>query len=293
MDRYAGPHRQRWASGHRRLSADECVALEPALAPIASSIRVGPASARRRHGAMRASSRWRPRRGAQRKVEFSFGTSVRRILSSSTRVEGVETETGRIVARAVVVCGRAPSKRLLEPFRVSLPIEPVKGYSISLARADLGVLPNRPIVDDTAHLGVTPLGDHLRIAGTVEFDGYNPTVRPGRVQNFVAAFKGLFPETSLPEKLNAWCGFRPMSADGLPIVGGTRIAGRYVNGGHGALGWTLACGSARLIADTVLARPGIDGAVFSVGRSFLGAGSRRAVPKSPGCLGRQPVALVT
>ncbi|MEP9390229.1 D-amino acid dehydrogenase [Mesorhizobium sp. KR9-304] len=252
-----------------RLSAADCVALEPDLAPIAPTIRAALhlpddawGDARKFTLAVETSAR-------ERNVEFSFGTQVTRLLASSGRIEGIETQEGRIEARTVVVCAGASSKRLLAPLGIRLPIEPVKGYSISLARKDLGFLPNRPIVDDTAHLGVTPLGDHLRIAGTIEFDGYNPTLRPGRVRNLVSAFKGLFPEARVPEQLNAWCGFRPMSADSMPIVGGTQIGGLYVNSGHGALGWTLACGSARLLTDSVTGRPGIDGTLFATGRSFL------------------------
>jgi D-amino-acid dehydrogenase len=144
----------------------------------------------------------------------------------------------------------------------------VKGYSISLAKADLGFLPNRPIVDDIARLGVTPLGDHLRIAGTVEFDGYNRTIRPGRINNLIKAFRGLFPNAELPAEYAPWCGHRPMSADGKPIVDATPVGGLYVNSGHGALGWTLACGSARLITSIVLKRPSGELSPFRLDRAF-------------------------
>jgi D-amino-acid dehydrogenase len=252
-----------------RLSPAECVALEPSLEPIASTIRAGLhlpddawGDARKFTLAVEAAAR-------RAEVEFSFGTKVLRLLISSGQVQGLETETGRIDARTVVMCAGASSPQLLAPLGIRLPIEPVKGYSISLARSDLGFLPNRPIVDDTAHLGVTPLGDRLRIAGTVEFDGYNPTIRPGRVRNLVSAFKSLFPTVQVPEVVNAWCGFRPMTADGMPIVGDTHISGLYVNSGHGALGWTLACGSASAITSAIVGRPGIDRAAFSVGRSYV------------------------
>jgi len=250
------------------LSAEECIAMEPSLAPIAPSIRAGLhlpddawGDARKFTLAAEAAAR---RAG----VEFTFGTKVRRLLVSG-RVDGIETDGGRIEARTVVLCAGASSPQLLRPLGIRLPIEPVKGYSISLSKSDLGFLPNRPIVDDTAHLGVTPLGDHLRIAGTVEFDGYNPTLRPGRVRNLVSAFESLYPQVRVPEQVNAWCGFRPMTADGMPIVGATRIAGLYVNSGHGALGWTLACGSASAISSAVVGRPGIDTGAFAVGRSFM------------------------
>lgn len=252
-----------------RVNAEECIALEPHLQPIAQTIRAGLhlpddawGDARKFTLAVETSAR-------ERQVEFNFGTSIKRLTTSGGRIDGVETDKGQITARTIVVCAGARAPALLKPLGIRLPIEPVKGYSISLPLDELGFLPNRPIVDDTAHLGVTPLGDHLRVAGTVEFDGYNNTMRPGRVQNLVSAFKSLFPNVRLPEQLNAWSGFRPMSADGLPIVGPTRVEGLYVNGGHGALGWTLACGSARLIANMVVGRPGTDGSRFAIDRSYI------------------------
>lgn len=251
------------------LNAAECVALEPSIEPIADSIRAGLHLPDDAWGDARKFTLAAEAAARKAGVEFSFGTKVHRLLAPSGRIEGIDTGQGRIEARTVVVCAGALSPQLLSPFGIRLPIEPVKGYSISLAKSDLGFLPDRPIVDDTAHLGVTPLGDHLRVAGTVEFDGYNPTVRPGRVRNLISAFKSLYPRIQVPEQVNAWCGFRPMTADGMPIVGDTRIAGLYVNSGHGALGWTLACGSASAITSTIVGRPGIDSTAFSLTRSFV------------------------
>jgi len=251
------------------LDADACVALEPHLAPIASSIRAGLHLPDDAWGDARTFTLAAEAAARAHRVDFRFGTKVGRLLVSSGRMEGVETDAGRVDARTVVVCAGAPSRTLLKPLGIRLPVEPVKGYSISLDRDELGFLPGRPIVDNTAHLGVTPLGDHLRVAGTVEFDGFNPTLREGRVRNLIAAFKSVFPKAPLPDRLNAWCGFRPMSADGMPIVGRTKVAGLFVNTGHGALGWTLACGTARLVTDTILERPGVEGAAFAPDRSFV------------------------
>lgn len=252
-----------------RLTAEDCVALEPSLAPIVSTIRAGLHLPDDAWGDARRFTLAAETAARGLSVEFNYGTHVKRLLTSAGRIEGIETENGSIEARTVVVCAGVASKRLLAPMGIRLPIEPVKGYSISMGKEELGFLPGRPILDDTARLGVTPLGDHLRVAGTVEFDGYNSTLRPGRVQNLVSAFKSLFPDARVPAQLNPWCGFRPMSADGMPMVGGTRVEGLFVNSGHGALGWTLACGSARLITNTVTGRPGIDGTPFALGRSFL------------------------
>ena len=148
MDRYA-KFLERLGVRTSRLSAADCVALEPSLEPIASTIRAGLHLVDDAWGDARKFTLATEAAARERQVEFNFGTSVRRLLTSSGRVKGVETETGRIEARTVVVCGGASSKRLLAPLGIRLPIEPVKGYSISLAHEDLGFLPNRPIVDDT------------------------------------------------------------------------------------------------------------------------------------------------
>lgn len=251
-----------------RIDGPECVALEPHLADIAPTIRAGLLLPDDAWGDARAFTRAAEEAARGLGVEFRFGTALQGIDTESGRVTGIRTSAGRIETRNVVVCAGPGAKQILKPFGIHLPIEPVKGYSISLKKADIGFLPNRPIVDDIARLGVTPLGDHLRIAGTVEFDGYNRTVRPGRINNLIKAFKALFPNTDLPEEYAPWTGHRPMSADGKPIVDATPVAGLFVNTGHGALGWTLACGSAKMITNIILKRPSSDASPFRLDRPF-------------------------
>jgi D-amino-acid dehydrogenase len=252
-----------------RLDEQACVALEPHLAAIAPSIRGALHLPDDAWGDARKFTLAVEKAAREVGVEFAFGTEINRIDAPSGKVTGVETNAGRFKARTVVVCAGAFTKHLLKPLGISVPIAPVKGYSISIPRGEFGFLPGLPIVDDTARLGVTPLGDHLRVAGTVEFDGYNRTVRPRRVQNLVAALKSLFPDAAVPANLSPWCGFRPMSADGKPIIDRTPVEGLFINSGHGALGWTLACGSARLITNKVTGKPGLDGRAFALDRSFI------------------------
>lgn len=129
-------------------------------------------------------------------------------------------------------------------------------------------MPNRPIVDDHAHLGITPLGDRLRVAGTVEFAGEDRTVRDCRIANLTRALSGLFPTISVPQDVSAWAGLRPMTPDGLPIIDRTPITGLYVNSGHGALGWTLACGSADLLLRLVQERDAPESSPFRIDRQY-------------------------
>ena len=252
----------------KRLGPQDCIALEPHLSSIAPTIRAGLLLPDDAWGDARVFTNAVEDAARALGVTFAFATQMKSIETAAGKVSGVMTQNGPIAARTVVVCAGPAAKRMVKPFGIDLPIEPVKGYSISIPKTELGFLPTRPIVDDTARLGVTPLGDHLRVAGTVEFDGFNRTVRPGRVKNLLNAFQALFPDAPPPENYSPWCGFRPMSADGKPIVDKTAVEGLYINSGHGALGWTLACGSARLITNEVIGRRGREPSAFRLDRSF-------------------------
>lgn len=251
-----------------RLNAAQTVALEPTLAPIARSIDTGLLLQLNAWGDARAFSVAVAEAAALAGVTFLWETPVNGIEHADGRVTGVHIGDGHVKADAVVLCAGSMSPSLLKPFRIRLPIAPVKGYSLTLARADIGFLPSRPIVDDQEHVGVTPLGDQLRVAGTVEFDGFDRTLRPGRVANLANAVSRIFPEMTLPADIRPWCGLRPMVADGLPIIDRTAIDGLYVNTGHGALGWTLACGSADRIASIIKGDSSVNNSPFRISRSY-------------------------
>ena len=147
-------------------------------------------------------------------------------------------------------------------------VSPVKGYSITLAREDIGFLPRQPIVDDEAHLGVTPLVDRLRVAGTVEFAGLDKSIQPRRIENLTRALKGLYPHFKLPANISPWAGLRPMTPDGMPIIDSTAVEGLFLNCGHGALGWTLACGSAEKLVQVIQENRSSDDRLFRLNRSY-------------------------
>jgi D-amino-acid dehydrogenase len=126
-----------------------------------------------------------------------------------------------------------------------------------------------PLADDDLHAVVTPLEGVIRAAGTAEFAGYDLTLRPERVRNLLGLVQRLLPNRPQlsPEKARAWCGLRPVSADGVPIIGATRIPNLLVNSGHGPLGWTMAAGSAQLLTDIVSENsPAIDPAPYAWAR---------------------------
>ncbi len=135
-----------------------------------------------------------------------------------------------------------------------MPIRPLKGYSVTFEGLPAVCALRLPIVDDTLHAAVVPIGSNLRVAGIAEFAGFDRTIDPRRIATLIAVLKGFVPniETQLDmRKAQAWCGLRPLSADGVPIIGRTPISNLFVNGGHGHLGWTMAAASGELLADVL------------------------------------------
>jgi D-amino-acid dehydrogenase len=151
-----------------------------------------------------------------------------------------------------------------------VPVAPVKGYSISVRLPEGLTGPRIPILDEELHAVAVPLGRTLRIAGTAEFAGHDLTLPAARVENLTRLLTRTYPEIAARvrrEDIEPWTGLRPMSADGVPIVSRTPIGNLYLNTGHGHLGWTMAAGSGRALADMIMGRaPAIDMAPYALER---------------------------
>lgn len=189
-------------------------------------------------------------------AQIQLNTIVRRIVTRGGTVIGVDTSTGHIAAQGVVIAAGYQSSRFVRPFGLSLPLAPVKGYSLTMA-CDPAFLPSVPVIDDDLHTVVARLGSRLRVAGIAEVSGANTAIRPTRVKELVSSLAALYPTVARNVDVNSadkWAGLRPMSADGLPYIGDTPVKGLYVNTGHGHLGWTMAAGSGQLVADQMLGR---------------------------------------
>ncbi len=183
-----------------------------------------------------------------------LGVQVKGIAIKRGEAVGIETVDGHVQSDAVIVAAGNTSAALLRGLGIALPIKPVKGYTVTFEDAEIRDGPTVPVVDDALHAAVVPLGKRLRVAGTAEFAGSDLTLRPERIKNLLTVLAGIYPRIAArleSADSRPWAGLRPMSADGLPFIGTTHIKGLYVNGGHGHLGWTLASGSARLLADLV------------------------------------------
>ncbi|QTH20197.1 FAD-dependent oxidoreductase [Rhizorhabdus wittichii] len=190
------------------------------------------------------------------------GVGVKRIIADGGRAYAVETTQGRIEARDIVVAAGLASPGLTNPLGLRLSIGPVKGYSETIDLPE-DVAPLRVgIIDEVRHTGIVPLGRRIRLVGTAEIAGHDPRIRPVGIARLRASLAALLP--ALARQLDhapaqPWAGLRPVSSDGVPRIGPSRLAGLWVNTGHSHLGWTEAMGSGALLADMMTgARPAID-----------------------------------
>lgn len=188
-------------------------------------------------------------------------------IERTTKGFKIRTQKGTIQARNVVIAAGCQSPKISATMGVKLPIKPAKGYSLTLSMEGWNARPGMPVIDDAMHAAVAPLGNKIRLAGTAEFTGFDDRIDQTRIENLFNLFQRLYPD--LYEKADrstaeSWTGFRPMSADGMPYIGQTKIPGLWINSGHSHLGWTMAMGSADIISDLILGEtPSINPAPFS------------------------------
>ncbi|MBK5104656.1 MAG: D-amino acid dehydrogenase [Burkholderiales bacterium] len=239
----------------RDLTAAECVQLEPALSASTTPIAGGVWAASDESGDAHKFTQELARLCAARGVQFRYGSRVERIETEGARVvRALLGEGESIAADAYVVALGSYSPLLLRPLGISIPVYPLKGYSITLPLAPGDVAPQISISDGAHKLVMSRLGNRLRVAGTAELTGYDNAINEVRCRAIVRRTFELFPQAGRPEQAEFWAGLRPATPGGVPCIGRTRYANLYLNTGHGTLGWTMACGSGAAIADIVSGR---------------------------------------
>ncbi len=192
-------------------------------------------------------------------VEFRFGATVGRIEAGAGGFEAVHTDAGAVRADACLVALASHSPRLVEPLGLRLPVYPVKGYSVTLPIVDAARAPVSTVMDETHKVAVTRLGDRIRVGGMAELAGFDLRLDPRRRETLEFVVGDLFPGAGDAARATFWTGLRPMTPDGTPIVGPTAVPGVWLATGHGTLGWTMAAGTGRLLADWMSGRePEID-----------------------------------
>lgn len=188
-------------------------------------------------------------------VALMFDCAAEGFEIEQSKVNSVLTNQAAIAADNVVIACGSYSTGLARRAGVALPIQPVKGYSITLPIDEWREPPKIAVIDDEMHAAVCPLGDRLRVAGTAEFAGFDQHLTPSRINNLVTLLKNLYPGYTpyyRDETVQAWAGLRPMTYDGVGIMGKTRLSNLYINAGHGHLGWTMAAGAGRAISDLMI-----------------------------------------
>ena len=200
-------------------------------------------------------------------VRFRWNTRIESLQVGGGAITGVFTDAGLLQADRVVLALGSYSPLLLKPVGLCIPVYPVKGYSITVPITDPSGAPESTIMDETHKVAVTRLGDRIRVGGTAELAGYSLNLREARRGTLEHVVTDLFPRGGDISKAEFWCGLRPMTPDGTPIVGATPIRNLLLATGHGTLGWTMAAGTGRVIADLVSGRdPEIDASSLGMAR---------------------------
>jgi D-amino-acid dehydrogenase len=241
------------------LSPDDCVAAEPALATVRGKIAGGLRLPGDETGDCFKFTNALAGIAAGLGVRFDYGRTVSRITHEGGRIASVETSAGPIKADAYVMALGSYSPALLRPLGIRVPIYPVKGYSLTVPIVDAERAPVSTVMDETYKIAITRLGDRIRIGGMAEISGFSHDLPPARRATLEHSVQDLFGGAGDYTQATYWTGLRPMTPDGTPVIGATPYANLFVNGGHGTLGWTMACGSAKSLADIISGRkPDID-----------------------------------
>lgn len=200
-------------------------------------------------------------------VTFVHGRTITRLVQGGGRIRNIDTDEGAIVADAYLVALGSYSPTMLVPLGITLPVYPVKGYSITVPIADEPRAPVSTLLDETYKVAITRLGDRIRVGGMAEISGFNRDLPPARRATLEHSVSTLFPGAGDLSRASFWCGLRPMTPDSTPVVGPTAIPNLFLNTGHGTLGWTMACGSGHVIADIISGRdPAIETADLAISR---------------------------
>jgi len=240
-------------SPFEELDRDGCIAAEPALEFVRQKFAGGLRLTADRTGDCRLFTIALAEKAAELGVQFQYGQSIRGIAIENGRVAGVDTEmAGRITADKYVCALGSYAPRILRPIGLKLPVYPVKGYSVTIPVLDDAKAPQSTLMDETHKVAITRLGDRIRVAGTAEIAGYSNRLGPHATDTVKHVINDLFPGGGDLSQAEGWTGLRPMTPDGTPVLGSTQFDNLFLNTGHGTLGWTMACGSGRAVADVVL-----------------------------------------
>lgn len=236
------------------LDVNGCVAAEPGLAKARHKIAGGLRLPKDETGDCFKFTQGLAAKAANLGVVFRHGVTINSLISEGGRITGVATSEGLFTADAFVLALGSYSPRLVKSLGIRLPVYPVKGYSITVPVTDETLAPVSTVMDETHKIAITRLGDRIRVGGMAELAGFDLSLSEKRKRTLVHSVEDLFGGAGDQSQASFWCGLRPMTPDGTPIVGRSPIANLFLNTGHGTLGWTMAAGSARVLSDIMSGR---------------------------------------
>lgn len=241
------------------LDRDGCIRAEPALAAVREKFVGGLRLPGDETGDCRMFTERLAALAVEQGVTFHYNTEISGIATAAGEITSVRTSRGELSADVYVMAFGSYSPLMLRRIGIRIPVYPIKGYSITVPIVDAAGAPESTVMDETYNVAITRLGDRIRVGGTAEVAGYNLTLYPSRRSTLEHSVSDLFGRGGDLSRATFWTGLRPVTPDGPPVVGATSYKNLYLNTGHGTLGWTMACGSGRVLADQLSGRvPEID-----------------------------------
>ncbi len=238
----------------RAIDTDECLAIEPALAPARDRIAGAIFAPGEESGDCRLFAASLAGKLAERGVGFALGTDIRRLRREGARIAAIETDRGEISADLYVLALGPHAAPIARTAGIRLPVYPVKGYSLTVPLRDPDKAPTVGSVDEHRLVAFARMGDRLRLTSTAEISGYGLDHRPSDFATMIETAEELFPGAADFDRPDYWTCLRPMTPDGPPILGPTPLENLVLNAGSGHMGWTMACGNARIVADLIAHR---------------------------------------
>ncbi len=213
-------------------------------------------------------------------VEFRFGQTIQALQTHGDRITGVLIDGKRETADRYVLALGSYTPQLLAPLGIRLPVYPLKGYSLTLPITEAAMAPVSTILDESYKVAITRFDDRIRVGGMAEVSGYDLSLSPKRRATLEKVVGDLYPRGGDLAAAEFWTGLRPATPDGTPVVGATPYSNLFLNTGHGTLGWTMACGSGRYLADLMASRmPQISGEGLDISRYGARRGGQAPLPE--------------
>ena len=257
---------------YKELKVDDLVFIEPQLKEISQDLKGGILFQEDETGDAYLFCKELERIVRAKGGRIHTSTEITGLLCHKKKIMGVKTSRVDIQTNRVVVAAGSWSYKIIKPLGLKLPVRPVKGYSVTLDVVDQNSSPRIAVIDEDLHTAITPFKNRIRVAGTAEFAGFNDEIKDTRINNLLNILEMTYPTFAselLHDESKIWSGFRPMSSDGKPYIGKTKVDGLFMNSGHGHLGWTMAMGSAAMLADLMVGKePAIDASPFLASRSI-------------------------